>query len=341
MNLRLSLRILVLAGCISLMAAGAAFAQTSGIDLSPSISNPIPGQTVTVTARSYSTNINAASVVWTVNGRVVKKGIGVTSIDVVAPAAGKTLSIVADATSPEGINYENTLVLSSGSIDLIVEPQGYVPPMFGGKIPFVYQGTAVVTAMPHLANSSGVEYDPKTLIYKWEQGSTILEDQSGYGHQSVTVQGGIIPRPIQLTVTATTRGGGAVASQSLTIAPSAPFLAFYRNDPLYGPLYNLALGSSLFLGTEREAGVLAVPFGFNVPASDLGTLNLDWSINGSTRSELDQNRSITLRAPADTAGSSDVSLTVTDTKNILQSAAASFQAVFSASSNTSQNKISF
>jgi hypothetical protein len=53
-----------------------------GIDLSASSDSPVPGQKVTITARSYSIDINSANITWTSGGKVLQKGVGLTSLEI-------------------------------------------------------------------------------------------------------------------------------------------------------------------------------------------------------------------------------------------------------------------
>jgi hypothetical protein len=343
----LFLRTIIATTAILSLSPAAVFAQgipttIGGLELTASSDNPVPGQSVTITATSYSVDINATNLVWTAGGKTIAKGIGVTGVVVQAPVLGKRLTVNVSATASDGTVFNDSIVIGSGSVDLIVEPDGYTPPFFRGKLPVVYQNAVKITAMPHLANSSGVEYDPKTLVYKWQQNDSVLQDQSGYGRQSVTIQGDIIPRPYALTVTVTTRDGNTQGMGLVSVSFGSPSLVFYHNDPLYGPLFNNAIGNSVYLGTEREAGVLAVPYGFNLPASGLGDLSLAWFINGKEHSELASGDSVTLRAPDNSAGSSNIELDVNNKTDILQQASAVFSAVFgAAASTTPQSSLTF
>ena len=308
----------------------------SGLDLSASTNNPLPGQEITVTARSYSTNINAAKMVWTANGSVISSGVGITSVTIKAPALGKTLTVTVDAVTSDGTGYEGTINIGSGSVDMIEEPDGYVPPQFQGKISAAFQNSVKITAIPHLANASGVEYSPSSLVYRWQQGTTVLEDQSGYGRNSIVVQGGLIPRPFNVSVTVSSRDGSAQTSGITGVTMSSPSLLFYQNDPLYGVLFNKAIVQFLPLGSSGETQAYAVPFGFS---TGNGVLSLDWVINGREHPELAKNKTVTLRAPAEsTSGTSDVSLYIHNTKQILQEAQGGFTVGWNRTANTSQIK---
>lgn len=342
MNLRLILLKAVVAGsAIALFSAATlASAQTipttlGGLTLTPSVASPTPGQSVTITAKSYSVDINSANITWKAGGKTLQTGIGATVITIKAPALGKTLTVSISAVMPDGTSLTNSLAVTSGTIDMIVEPNGYVPPMWSGKVQTAYQNSMKIVAVPHLANSAGVEYDPATLLYKWQQNGSALESQSGYGRQSITIPGGLIPRPYLMSVTASTRDGSAQSVGYVSVDMVQPYVIFYKNDPLYGPLYNNAIADTLYLGSGREADVLAVPYGFNMPASGLGDLVLSWLINGNEHPELASSRSITLRTPDASAGSSNIELITTSGSSILQKSDVSFKVVFSASATSS------
>lgn len=309
----------------------------NGLSLSASTDNPIPGQIVTITARSYSTDINAAKISWTVNGKAVQSGIGLTTLDVNAPSLGSKLSIVVTGVGGDGSVFTNTIVVGSGSVDMILENDGYTPPFFPGKIPESLQNNVTIIAFPHIANSSGTEYDPKTLIYQWKKNDTVLEDQSGYGKQAVTLSGDLVPRPYTVSVSVTPRGGGAQALGQISVNPQSPWITFYRSDPLYGPLFNQAIIEAIGIGTEKETSVLAVPFGFNKPVGSTGSLSLSWLINNIEHPELASHESIVIRTPSGDGGSSQIELDAKNDQLILQGAQAGFSVQFSANQDTTSS----
>ncbi|TAK93607.1 hypothetical protein EPO05_07020, partial [Patescibacteria group bacterium] len=306
-----------------------------GLALTASTNNPTPGQQVKITAASYGTDIDSATLTWTVSGKIAQQGIGLTTLSVNAPAVGKTVTVSVTAVAQNGVTISNSISIGSGSIDLIMEPDGYVPPFFPGKLPLSYQNTVRVIAVPHLADSSGKEYDPKNLVYQWKKDSgTVLQDQSGYGKQSIEIVGDVIPRPYYLIVDASTRDGSAKAEGIVQVNPQSPSLSFYTSDPLYGTLFNKALGGLITIGSQKETSVLAVPYGFSKPVNKMGNLSLTWIINGTEHPELSSSDSVILRAPDNAGGSSQIELEIKNTANILQSADASFSAVFSPGNQT-------
>jgi len=314
---------------------------TSPISLSLSSNNPEPNQIVTITARSYTIEINSANITWTVDGKVVKSGVGATTLDVKAPALGKKLTIDVTATTQDKKTFTGTLSVNSGSVDMILESNGFVPPFFKGKMPIVYQNSYKIVAIPHLANSQGVEYDPKTLVYQWKKNSLVDEDQSGYGKQAMSLTGDIVPRAVTIEVAVSTRDSSASAAGYIVINYSSPSLSFYVDDPLYGPLFNKALGQNLYIGSKSETSIMAIPYGFTKPASGIGDLGLTWMIGGYERPDLSTNQSITLHAPSNSSGSSDVELDVTNSNQILQNFNNSFTVQFNTTAADSASSVNF
>ena len=310
----------------------------TGIDLTASSNSPAPGQIVNITARSFSADINASKITWTVDGKMVQSGTGVTSLNIVAPALGKKHLITVTGVTPSGRTMISNITVTSGAIDIITETNGYVPPFFKGKVVPVYQNAVTTIAIPHISDSKGKEYDPKTLVYQWKKNGSVLESQSGYGRQAITIQGDIVPRDYTLEVNAWSQDGSGRAQVIVPISYNNPSAHFYVNDPLYGPLYNIEIGDTIRLGTKNETGIRVVPFGFNKPLDSIGNLILTWVINNTEHTELENNESITLRAPANTDGSSNVSLDITNSKDILQQANGNFVSTFTM---TKPNSVTF
>lgn len=310
-----------------------------GLVIDASSLYPYPGQEITITARSYSIDLNASNISWVVGGVTVQSGIGLTSLKVQAPQPGKTITVAVSAQSPNGARVAGSYIVNSGSVDMIVESSGYTHPLFRGKLAPVYQNTLKITAIPHIAEASGKEIDPTTLVYTWYKNSSVIQDQSGYGKRSITLVGDLVPRPYEISVTVSPRTGGSEVRGSTFIDPTSPTVELYVDDPLYGPLFNRTIGSVLRIGTEKETGVIAVPYGFDKPSGSVGALTLNWIINNIKRTELATNESIRLRAPDGAAGNSSIRLDIRNADKILQGADISFSARFTGGASSGSGSI--
>jgi hypothetical protein len=168
--------------------------------ITPSSENPSPGQQITISVKSYSIDINSAKITWIVDGVSKSTGTGLKTFTMTAPQGGKKSTVQVRATTPEGKTVSSSISVGSGSIDLIIETDGYVPPSYRGRLYPVFQNAVDIIAIPHLSNSSGTEYDPKTLVYTWKQNEKVLDSDSGYGKQKISISGTVIPRPYNIRV---------------------------------------------------------------------------------------------------------------------------------------------
>jgi hypothetical protein len=307
-------------------------ASVDGVDIQATPANPAPGTSVVVSVVSYSTNLDAATISWNVNGKTLTQGVGLKSITVTAPNTGSSLQIIANIHTSDGADIEKTITITSGDVDMVWETSGYVPPFYKGKAPYTYQSTIKIVAVPHLVNSSGTPIDPKNLIYNWKQDSTAFANMSGYGKQSFSITGSVIDRPFVVTVDITSADGSAHAEGQLAVQAVSPSIVFYQDDPLYGVLYNEAIGGTLRL-IHNQTKVVVAPYGFNIPGD---SFTYDWSINGATQSALSASRSVILGVTPGQQGSSNVDLSIQSIgDDILQNAESSFTAVFAIQAQSS------
>ena len=304
-----------------------------GIDITITPPNPIPGKNVEINLQDYLSDISAANITWMVNGQKITSGIGKNDINLTAPALGKQDNLTILIQTADGKSIQKSIVIKSGSVDLVWESQGYAPPLYGGKQDFAYENTVKVIAMPHLADSSGVEIDPSTLVYNWKQDSTVLQDKSGYGKQSITITGSVIPRPTTINVDVSTRDGSRTASGVITLQAGSPSVVFYKDDPLYGVLYNMALGAQTMF-SNQEITLLAAPFSFTIPSLTNNNVQYSWTINGTAQNNLTSNRSVTLRVQ-DTSNDANypVQLQLQNMKEILQGGSNAITVMFVANKN--------
>ena len=327
----------IFALCSLLFALPVANAQVptsiDGIDITVNPTNPVPGKKVEITIQDYLDDISSADITWNINGKKVAGGVGKDNINITAPALGQESDVAILIQTEDGKQIQKSVTIKSGLVDLIWESQGYAPPLYNGKQDFAYENALKIVAVPHLADSSGIEIDPSTLVYNWKQDSTVLQDQSGYGKQSIAITGSVIPRPTTINVDVSTRDGLETASGVITLQAGSPSVVFYKDDPLYGVLYNLALGAQTVF-SNQEITLLASPFSFNIPSLTNNNIQYSWTINGAAQSSLANNRSVTLRVQ-DTSTDSNypVQLQLQNLKQILQGASNAITVVFTANKN--------
>jgi hypothetical protein len=308
---------------------GSALSATN--DVSVEFNPPAPGsnQSVTATVSSYSVDLNSAGIAWLVNGKVQKNSTGLTSFSFTTGPIGKTTTIGVIIATTDGQVIKKTFSLKSAEVDLIWQAESYTPPFYQGKALFSHEERLEFVAIPHIIGSNGAEIPASQLTYKWTKNGTVVGDFSGYGKNTYTMIGSIISVPIDMQVEVSATDGTGIADAEVIASPVNPSIIFYQRDPLYGIQFQNALPTSFAL-TTKEIDILAVPFFFG--GDDVGTSNLQysWSINGS---QIDNNLSRTDRVfrPANgTSGTSNISLSITNTNKILQMVDSGFNLTFNA-----------
>jgi len=329
--MKLLLKISILTILLTLSSVSFAQVQTpiDGVTIDTDISNPRPGQIIEVFIESYSFDLNASSIVWIVDGKTYNQGIGMKSIDIVAPKLGVKMTVNAVIKGSDGREVQKSMSVKTASVDIIWESYGYTHPFYEGKIPFVYQNSVKLTAIPHIAKNSTEEIDPKTLVYSWKRGGKYIDGGQGYGKQSVIIPADDLPKNVEITVDITNREQTQYTMGSMTLVPAEPSISFYEEDSLYGILYNKALSGDVTL-KNTEMKILSVPFGFNLTDRDI---TYAWMINTIEQSNLMKNRSITIRTKGDVEGKSNIDLDIRNQDDILQGARNSFSISFSKKNN--------
>ncbi len=295
---------------------------TEPVTFQTSPSYPKPQSTVTVRAVSNNTDLNRATFTWYVNGKVFKRGTGITEISAETGAAGSTLTVSVEVDTIDIGTLTKETSFKPADVTLVWQSDGYTPPFYKGKALELYGSGFRVVAIPEFF-VGGKRVDPKTVIYTWKKNGTADGSQSGYGKnvlissQSSYVRGGDT-----ITVEASTVDGTLRASKSITISPQTVDIVFYEDSPLYGVLYEKALKQSYTLATE-ELTLRAEPYSLSTKDLTSNLVPINWSINGQTVENFKNKQSITLRTTNSQGGRSVIGFDVSHTERILQGGNAS------------------
>jgi hypothetical protein len=278
---------------------------------------PAPNTNVYIAAQSFSTDLSRAAITWVVNGKLFKKGVGATAITVPSGAAGSQTRVSISVATTDLGTIESNVSFRPAGVSLVWQSDGYTPPFYRGKALEAYGADFRVVALPELYSSAGRRIDPKTLVYAWKLNDEADQEQSGYGkdsysgRQSSYVRGG---DTVSVEVTSTDRSIGATAAT--TISPTTPEILFYESSPLYGVVFEKALGDSLPLAAE-ELSLRAEPYGLSTGKGFAGA-TFDWTMNGAAVPAFKDKPEITLRKAGAIGGQSEVGVSVQESSRILQ-----------------------
>ncbi len=303
------------------------------MDIKTSPRNPGPNETISVTAESYLSDLNKATISWSVNGKVLDRGTGKTSFSFKNGGSGETTRLTIFIVTNTGENVTKELTFNPVGVTILWEADTYTPPFYKGKPLMTAQARVRVVATPDAANSKN-SLNAGNLVFVWEKDGNAIQESSGYGKNSFSFTG---PKPygetnVRVKVSSL---NDAISSEMRIYLPlSRPFILFYENNPLLGTRYNKPLDTKLTL-TKRELSVTAEPYFFSNEYESGPPLYYSWSLNG--KGVATAGRTVTLRNEAGSKGASELALAIRSPKLLFQSASRSLTINFTVDESARPN----
>jgi hypothetical protein len=321
----------ILSVCAAIILPAVCFAQLDmvstlsgelGVEIIPHY--PKPNEEVFINLSLYTDNLNTASIAWYQDGKQVLSGKGETKYHFTAGPAGKETRIEIRINLLGGTSFTKNVVVNPAGVDLLWEANSYVPPFYKGKALHPMQGILKIVAMPDFVRN-GRRISPQNLIYKWSNGVDVYQNASGYGKNSVIVDGSVLGRREEIAVLVSDPASGLVAQGRVNISPSNPQVVFYENNPYYGHLFDSAILNDFDL-KGAEVQILAVPYYFTQEGRS--SLQYKWRLNGQSLPDLYTSRTAVFKKPENESGRSSISLQVDNINRILQQADSGLSIIF-------------
>ncbi len=297
------LMLLLLAGSVAPVALAQGLPSDDPLTVSIAPSYPRPYQTVTVTPGSTLLDLSSSKVKVSVNGTNVYEGSGTQPTNVRAGGLGEKTTVVVTVTDPAGGTYTKTQVIRPAEVSLVMEPASTVHPFYQGGALVASEGRVRLVAVADLRSAPGTRLPASSLVYTWRLGDRVLTDASGIGRTTLIATAPVRYRNADITVTVTSPDSALVGEAVTRIAATDPVVRIYRNDPLLGPNFDVAL-SNRFSMPDTEATFRAVGYFFAVPPA------FAWAVNGTPNGT---DKDITVRATGSGQGTARLDLTATET----------------------------
>lgn len=273
---------------------------------------PDPYGSVKATLNDYATDAAGGVVTWRINGVTQKELNNQRTINTLAGAPGIPFKIQATVTLANGSKQSVEKVVTPAYLDIVVEPQTRVPQFYPGRALPSFGSSVNLTAVANAGNT------PKEgLVYTWTLNNTVLMGGPIRGQNQVTIT---MPRGEALVeVVAERPSGGVVASKSVILYNTTPFLHFYTTNALYGMSIRPIKSTLPLIGNSTT--VRAEPYYL-----DLRTYNrpdlIGWNIGGlPTLGQSSNPYEITLAGAPNTVG-----FLVQSTSEVMQGAESGFSA---------------
>lgn len=260
---------------------------------------PRPYQTVSIAPRSSLIDLSASTVRVSVNGTEVYEGSGTKATSVRAGALGERTTVVVTVTDPNGRVYTETQVLRPAEVSLVIEPATTAHPFYQGGGLVASEGAIRLVALADLRTAPGTRLPNASLVYTWKLGNRILTDSSGIGRSSLVATAPVRYRNAEISVTVTSPDSALVGEARTVVSPVDPLVRIYRNDPLLGPNFDIALADRYAM-SDTEATFRAVGYFFAVPPT------FSWSVNDSLSGT---DKDLTVRATGSGQGTARIGVT--------------------------------
>lgn len=300
------------------------FAQTysgfsGNITLTVTPEFPRAHEEVTVTVQGFSVDLDRAEVSWVLNGALKKKAVGARSFSFTTGALGQTSSLEIIVVSPSQGLFKGQIAVRPAEVDILWEADTYIPPFYRGKALPSSRSSIRLSAVPFLAGGNGVLLKPASLVYSWEQDGKKLTAASGFGKQTVFLEGPRLYQESIVSVEVSSLDGSITAKKTIFFDPTTPLVAFYEKHPLRGIVRNQTLSANYLLQKD-EFSLRAEPYFFPLAAYKNRALEFEWTVN--TQKVLSQKQGeLVLRKESQKGGSSRVELKIRDLEKLLQAAA--------------------
>jgi hypothetical protein len=280
--------------------------------------NPAPGENVVINLSSYASNLDSVLISWTVDGKSVSAGIGKKSFSLTAPDLGEEKNVVATISLPDG-SIQTRIVIRPSEMTLLWQANdSYLPPFYKGKARPTAGSQIKIVAMPEVRTDS-TYVNPKNMVYAWKEDYTNNQGASGYGKNYFIYTNDYLEGINSIQVTASTTDQRYSSGGNIEVGTVEPRILFYKNDPVYGTLWESAIGDGHRIQSAEI--IEAAPYFISPKEIRIPNLVFNWFINDyQVEVPMWKKHVLPVQAQADTSGTSKIRLEIENMDKIFQSA---------------------
>lgn len=285
------------------------------LDVKINPKSPGPNESVSISIESYLTDLYKATMVWSLDGKVVEKGLGKMVFNFQNGPSGKTTRVSLAVTTNTGNAITKEFSFTPVGVTILWEADTYTPPFYRGKALMVAQAKIRVAAVPDIVSSGTL--GAGNFVYTWKKNDTVWADASGYGKNVFSFVGPIPLSKIDVRVAVSSLDDSTNSELRIDVPLAHPFILFYEKHPLMGVLYNRPFGTEYTLD-KKEFSISAEPYFFSNESPRAQTLKYSWEINGKTVQK--HSRTLTVRNDTGVKGDSSILLAMRNAAKTFQKA---------------------
>lgn len=285
--------------------------------------NPQAFEDVTIKVDSSLVDTNRYLILWSVDGKEVKRGIGERSIVVRMKDYGQVVRV----------SMSIKLIDSVVTKDIYFAPQdttltweavdSYVPPFYPGKKLPARESILRIVALPNFNATS-----TKNAVYIWTRNGSVVNNAGGYGKDSLLIKHNRIRSVETIGVDTSDISGDIRSTKEISIGFFEPKILFYQRNSTTG--ITNPLSQNIFSLKGASMDLIAQPFFFSLVNHQLPTLKFSWTMNDLPISLPDPKtpQILTLENPGGN-GAATFGLSIENTQADFQKAAAQLRVQFS------------
>jgi hypothetical protein len=280
--------------------------------------NPGANQDVSFKIQSFLINLQTADISWSIDGKIVQHGIGMTSFKFTTKDVGQSTVVGLSILPIGGAPINKTLTITPSSLDILWEAtDSATPPFYKGKALPTSESILKFVAMPNIKNNTGLIINPNDLVYSWTNDYELDKNSSGYGHNTYSIKMAITHDSENVGVTAQTRGGGLSAQKQVVVKTYEPKIAWYLTSTLYGPQFERAIDNGYAI-SSNDVSIFAQPYYISPRDITANNLKYSWTLNNEDLDAQTPPNILFLHRNNSNVGDARIAVLVENSKKYLQ-----------------------
>lgn len=286
--------------------------------------NPSPYSSVTITAGSYSFDVNTAMITWKRGDEILLKGQGERDLTVQTGGVGTQETITVLLETATGIMVEQSITITPESVNILYEsPESYTPLFYEGLALPGEQAKVHFTAFPQMSDGAGL-IPARSIAYSWYVNDTYLKNASGIGKQKIIMDLDLLTESTDVKVVAKTPNG-TIAEKTIKVFPHAVMPLMYTYDEVLGT--NFSRLYSKRIEADKDFTLALEPYFLSMNNDLADTSKITWLLAGLPVTPLG-GRILAMHPKENSYGSKTLSVSMLNTKRRLQKATLDLTLVF-------------
>ncbi len=297
----------------------------SDISVTASPENPGPGESVTLTIKSFVVDLKSSTIEWRQDGKKSAVGVGADHFTFTTKELGSPTTIGIYIVPVGSVPITKTIVITPMTVDILWQStDSIVPPLYRGKALPSSESDIKFVAIPQVKDTKGNFVPVQNFIYSWQEDFNPDENASGYGIDSFKTSLTYLAQSKSASVSVSTPDGTVSTKGNARVNGYQPKVLWYAGSPLYGPLFDTAL-TGVHSVSGSDTTVIVLPYFFSKKSPTSAALKYDWELNGDPLPTPKTPGVLFLHRDTTTKGSASLFVSIMNPSRLFQEAESSLQ----------------